>query len=198
MAEKVIKNDHFDWRLPFYAAVVALIVFLPIATFGFNLGILLYIFVVIPIISLIWLVIAIVLACWRNRLLSLAILSMLAVYCAVSWGLFKNSLELHTEARWVLLSNKYKPEVLAQPEPKNGELKHVEWDGWGWGGSDTTAYLVFDPDNSLSSATRSHSSGKFSGIPCGVSSVQRLQSHWYSVVFYTDTGWNDCGPAGSN
>ena len=28
-------------------------------------------------------------------------------------------------------SHRYKVEVLAQPAPANGELKHIEWDGWG-------------------------------------------------------------------
>ena|SRR5690348_3467580 len=193
MAERVAQGDRFDWQLPLYAAIGALVVFLPIVAFGFNLGQILYTFVVLPIVGLLLLVIAIVIACSGKRLQGLALLSLLAVYCVVSWGLFKHSMKLHTEARWLLSSKEYKPEVLAQPVSEHGELKHIEWDSWGWGGTVTTAYLVFDPNDSLYSAVTSHSpTVKIRGMLCGVSRVDRLQSHWYSVVFYTDTGWDDC------
>ena len=36
-------------------------------------------------------------------------------------------------ARWLVLSRYYKPVVLAERDPANGELKHIEWDGWGMG-----------------------------------------------------------------
>ena len=51
----------------------------------------------------------------------------------------------------------------------------------------------FDPDDSLATAARSHLSGKFKGIPCEVSEVQRLENNWYTVLFYTDTSWDRCG-----
>jgi hypothetical protein len=62
-------------------------------------------------------------------------------------------------------------------------------DGWGFAGSDTVVYVVFDPTNSLAGAAKSRAPGKFKGIPCEVSRVRRLESQWYSVVFYTDTDW---------
>jgi hypothetical protein len=188
MVEKMTKGDRFNWRLPFYAAVGGLIVFLPIAIYGNGIDDLLYIFVGAPIVSLILLVVAI----RKKRRQSLSVLSMLVVYCAVSWGLFKNSEVLRTAARWFLWSKGYKAAVLAQPGSANGDLKHIEWDGWGWGGNDTIVYLVFDPNDSLSAAATSHSPGKFSGVPCEVFSVRHLESHWYSVVFYTDTNWGQC------
>ena len=66
-------------------------------------------------------------------------------------------------ARWLLDSRKYKREVLLEPTGLNGKLKHIEWDGWGWGGNDTTVYLVFDPDNALARAAASGSAGKYPG-----------------------------------
>jgi hypothetical protein len=48
-------------------------------------------------------------------------------------------------AKWFARSHDYKSEVLAQPS-SIGELRHIEWDGWGWAGQDTTVYLVFDPE----------------------------------------------------
>jgi hypothetical protein len=72
-------------------------------------------------------------------------------------------------------------------------MKHSVWDaGGGLGTGNTTAYLVFDPNDSLSSAARTRSLGKFAGIPCEVGLVRKLESHYYTVVFYTDTDWSRC------
>lgn len=148
----------------------------------------LYIFVAVPIISVILLAVAI---CKSGRR-RLEILSMLVMYCAVSWGLFMNSTELHWTTRWLFWSKDYKARVLSQPTTEDGELRHIEWDSWGFAGSDTEAYLVFDPKDSLLIAAKSGSAGQFSGIPCKVVRVRRLESHYYTVLFYTDTDWNDC------
>ena len=65
--------------------------------------------------------------------------------------------------------------------------------GWGFpGAGDTTVYLVFDPNNSLAAAAHSHAPGKYNGLPCEVFKVRRLEIHWYTVQFYTDTAWDDC------
>jgi hypothetical protein len=92
----------------------------------------------------------------------------------------------------VLWSKDYKTRVQAQPNLVNGSLKHIEWDGWGFAGANTVEYLIFDPNDSLWTAARSHSSGKFSGLPCEVLRVRRLDSHYYSVLFYTETDWDHC------
>ena len=63
--------------------------------------------------------------------------------------------------RWLVWSRSYKAEVFAQRNSANGELQHIEWDAWGWGGEDTTVYLVFDPTDSLSAASQEHRPGKF-------------------------------------
>src|SRR6266851_3684063 len=186
MVEKTAEEDRFNWRLPFYAAVGTLIVFISLVISSADLGEILYLFVAAPIVSLVLLILAIL---KKGRQL-LSVLSMLVVYWAVSWALLKHSFEVRTAGRWVLWSKGYKAEVLAQPGSANGELKHVEWDGWGFpGAGDTVVYLVFDPNDSLAEAAKSHSPGKFSGIPCEVPRVRRLESHWYSVMFYTDTDW---------
>jgi hypothetical protein len=92
-------------------------------------------------------------------------------------------------ARWLIWSPSYKAAAMAQPEPENHELKHIEWDGWGWGGEDNYVYLVFDPADLLSGAARSHQPGKYNGIPCEVFVVRRLEEKWYTVRFYTDRVW---------
>ena len=95
-------------------------------------------------------------------------------------------------AKWLAKSQNYKSEVLAQPTAI-GELKHIEWDGWGWAGQDTTVYLVFDPTDSLSVAAKRQLPGKFSGLPCEVFLVRRLENHWYTVQFYTNEFWGRRG-----
>ncbi len=117
---------------------------------------------------------------------------MLVVFCSVLWLLWTISDYVHTTGRWVIHSKAYKAKVLAQASPTNEELKHIEWDGWGFAGSDTTVYLVFDPHDSLAMAAKSGQPGKFNGIPCEVPEVRRLEDHWYTVLFYTDTDWNHC------
>ncbi len=192
MIEKANGNDRFSWWLPLVAAIGGFVLFVPIMIYGIDIVEMFYIFAVVPIVSLILLIFAIVSASRKKLLRSLSILSMLCIYCAVSWLLFKNSHELHTRSRWDLKSREYKAEVLEQQNPSNGEFKHIEWDGWGWGGNDTVEYLVFDPNNSLAIAAANHISGKFSGIPCEVPLVRRLESHWYTVLFYTDETWDNC------
>jgi hypothetical protein len=86
----------------------------------------------------------------------------------------------------------YKEKVFAEPISAKGDLKHIEWDGWGMFGQDTSVFLVFDPTDSLAMAAISRLPGKFNGIPCEVFLVRRLESHWYTVQNYTDQGWGDC------
>jgi hypothetical protein len=94
-------------------------------------------------------------------------------------------------SRWLFLSGGYKAQVLAQPD--NGQLKHVEWDGWGFAGvADTTAFLVFDPTDSLSE-TSGAPPIRARGLPCEVARVRRLEHQWYAVLFYSDTYWGQGG-----
>jgi hypothetical protein len=55
---------------------------------------------------------------------------------------------------------------------------------------------VNDPSDRLDEAAKKGVPGKFIGIPCEAVRVHRLESHWYTVLFYTDTGWTDCAPTG--
>jgi hypothetical protein len=187
-----MRRDRCDWRLSLYAAVGALIFFVPVMVWGGDFLEFLYMLVVVPIVSVSVLVFVALEAVRKNRLRSVAILSMLVVYCAVSWGLFRNSFELHTIARWLFWSKDYKARLLAEPDSADGLLKHIEWDGWGFGGSDTVAYVVFDPNDSLSKAAKSRSPEKVSGLPCKAWRVRRLENHYYTVLFYTDTDWSHC------
>jgi hypothetical protein len=102
--------------------------------------------------------------------------------------------------RWSRGSRDYKSKVLKAPTAV-GELKHIEWDGWGWAGQDTTVYLVFDPTDSLSVVANKQNPGKLKGIPCEVFVVRPLESDWYTVQFYTNEFWgrhNELNCTGSN
>jgi len=190
MEEKILKRDRFKWWLLIYSAIGALILFVPIiTTFGYDGGEFIYVLLVIPIVSITLLV----LAFFKRGRLQLAVLSMLIIFWATSWGLLKNALDVRSEARWLFQSKEYKAKVLAEPVPANGELRHIVWDGWGFAGiAVTDVFLVFDPNDSLSAAAKSHSPGKFGGIPCEVYRVHRLESHYYTVFFYSDTSWDHC------
>lgn len=105
-------------------------------------------------------------------------LAIFGAYVEVTAVVFIDSGQLRPILRWTLWSHGCKSKLLAQPPPANGELKHVEWESSGWGPiGPTIVYLVFDPADSLSAAAKSHQAGKFSGIPCEVPRVQRLESH---------------------
>ena len=190
MDEKTAQRDRFDWRLVAYAGVGAFVFFVPIMIYGSDMGEFGYIVIVAPIVSFFVVIAAIQTRGLRRRL---AVLAMLPVYWAVSLGLFTSSRELHTITRWLIWSKDYRAQVLAQPDPGTGIMKHIEWDAWGFPGAGyTTVYLVFDPNDSLSAAAKTDSYGKFNGIPCGVSRVRKLESHYYSVILYTDTDWSHC------
>ena len=104
---------------------------------------------------------------------------------ALAWQFYS----VRTATRWFASSHRYKAEVLTQPVLSGGSLRHIEWDGWGWAGQDTTVYLVFDPTDALSAAARNHQPGKLDGLPCEVDSISKLEAHWYTVQFFTNELW---------
>jgi hypothetical protein len=178
----------FNWQLPLYGALAAIFVLFPKMLFGNDAGAFL-LTVLLGATVCVVLLIVVVLKIRRQIISSLLVL---VVFGAVCWALFRVSEDVRTVCRWTLHENAYKAEVLAQPSSMNARLKHVEWDGWGFAGSDTVVYLVFDPNDSLASAARIGAPGKFNGIPCEVPHVRRLEHQWYTVLFYTDTDWDHC------
>ena len=190
MIEKASEVDQFNWRLPLAALLGTLVIFLILATFQSES--LVYLFVAVPIISLFLIGWAVYSAIAGKKRRCLAILSMLAIFWLLSVPLFKNYLAVRSSARWLIWSGDFKAKVAAQPASPNGDLKHLDWDGWGWGGEDTQVYLVFDPSDSLSAAAKSHQPGKFSGLPCIAVRVLRLEPNWYAAQFFTGSDWDHC------
>jgi len=181
-------SDPFNWRLPFCGVMGAIVVLLPKTIFGNDVGTYLTSLLVGAIVALVLLIVIV-----RSiRRQTMSALLMIVVFLAFCWLLFWVSDDVHTTGRWFFQAKRYKAEVLAQ-QGTNNELKHVEWDGWGFAGDDTVVYLVFDPNDSLALPAKNRAPGKFRGIPCEVPSIHRLESHWYTVLFYTDTVWDFCG-----
>ena len=112
----------------------------------------------------------------------------IAMYVAASFNeTFKSRI------RWLLFSHSYQHKLSALPALNAGDFRHIEWDGWGFpGAGNTVVYLVYDPSNSLQVAAASQRPGKYRGLPCEVYSVNKLQSSYYAVQFYTDTDWQQC------
>lgn len=189
---KTNERGRLSWGMSVYAILAAIIVFVPLVV-SRNGTDLLYLFVVVPGLFLIGLCVLIYAAIRKN--LSIAV--MVAVFFATLALLFtyeiKRPVGIRSAIRWFLWSPEYKAEVLAQPASTNGDLKHIEWDGWGFvPAGQTTVYVVFDPMDTLAAAARGHQAGKFKGIPCEVLLVRRLESHWYTVLFYTEESWGQC------
>jgi hypothetical protein len=187
MVEKALGRR--EWSLLLYGAIGALVVVLPLMILGADVDGLLLAIIAAAIVFLVLLVIAI-----RNiHRQELPVLVMLALFFVASWLLFRVSEDVRTTGRWLFHSKEYKSTVLTQPASEKGDLKHVEFETWGFAGvGNTVVYVVFDPDDSLASAARNHSPGTYSGLPCEVVRVRRLENRWYSVLFYTDTDWDTC------
>jgi energy-coupling factor transporter transmembrane protein EcfT len=196
MTENLSNANTFSWRLPSIAVLLAFVVFISLAVCQSDTALFTYLFLVGPILVLVSISLIAYLITRKGRPKRLTLLSTLAIIWVLTPILFFVDLKYHfairTTARWLVWSRDYKEKVLAQPASANGDLRHVEWDGWGWGGNDTVVFLVFDPTDSLSAAALNHQSGKYSGIPCKVPFVGRLERQWYTVEFYTGQDWGVC------
>ncbi len=188
-SDSISKRDQLGWRLPIYAALAAVLVFLPLVISS-NTGVL-YLFVIVP--GLVLIGICVLIYAAIRKKLSIAV--MVATFCALSAVVFLYNFRIRTFTRWFLWSDQYKSKVLAEPTTVNGDFKHIEWDGWGWGGQDFSVFLVFDPTDSLSGPAQNNQSAKLNGTPCEVSGVRRMESRWYIVFFdaYVDqSSWDRC------
>lgn len=179
----------WNWKLPLIGALAALAICLPQVISGNELGPFLLSALVTLVIGIVLLVAFLrTVRCQPLAALSMGVL--FAISLAISW---KTAGDIRRTGRWFLEAKEYKAEVLAQPTPPPNELKHVEWEGWGFAGAgDTVVYLVHDPTDALAAASSTHAPGKYSGLPCTVYGVHRLEKNWYTVQFYTDTDWTHC------
>lgn len=179
-----------SWRVRLCTALAGLVLFVGIEICPADVALILYIFAV-AILLLSSIVMLVCAAIGKNRRRYLQQLSTLTILLGIAVGAFifgrMYPFAIRSEARWLTSSQNYRALVLAQPSPPNNELKHIEWDGSRFAGiANNTVFLVFDPEDTLSTAAESGQPGKIRGIACDVRSVRRLESHWYAVLFYTD------------
>jgi hypothetical protein len=173
------KGHDFDWRLPIWGALGAVILLLPTLIWGNDAGAFFGSIALAVLIAVILLAVALT----KLRRQSFAVAAMICIFSVLVLSLFRSSDYLRTTTRWLIHSQSYKMQLLNQPTPSD----------WGFpGAGDTAVYLVNDPSDRLEEATKKQVPGKFSGIPCEAARIRRLESHWYTVLFYTDTDWSHC------
>ncbi|HXN64278.1 MAG TPA: hypothetical protein VN862_03030 [Candidatus Acidoferrales bacterium] len=197
MCPKTAGPVRFGWRLPLFAAIVGLIVFVPIATCQADTFVFVNAFIVVPALLAISVALVVYGLGSNGRRHLIAITATVAILWAIPSSLFlfnrEHPFALRETARWLAWSREYERKVLAQPNSANGDLNHIEWDGSGFAGvANNTVFLVFDPADTLSAAAKRHQPGKFNGIPCDVRLIRRMESRWYAVLFYTDQTWEQC------
>jgi hypothetical protein len=120
---------------------------------------------------------------------------MACVYILTVWSLLCgpvcDSIRTRELYRWLLWSNRYRENVLAQPVSPIGEHKSTEWDHWTYNDSTAVAYLVYDPSDNLRLMTHIDPVRK-ADLPCEIERVDRLESRWYSVVLLKGPSRSSC------
>lgn len=187
------ERKQFNWRLPVWVAIAACITLLALFLWGADAD-LLYILLLGPLVCLTFLVLLIIAAFRKRPSQAVSVFLSLVLFLGTSVALIKNAVAIRPWFRWLLWSRHYKAQLLEQPAPVHGELRHIVWDGWGGTpGGDWAAYVVFDPTDSLSVTARYRLPGKLKGIPCDVDAVRRLERDWYSVTLSMSEWWDRCG-----
>ncbi|MGA9936649.1 MAG: hypothetical protein WBP92_00280 [Candidatus Acidiferrales bacterium] len=197
MTHSTTKPGGFNWMPPSCAVLAVVTIYVSMAFWAEDTEFFASVLFIAPVLILVSIVLIIWAITRGGRQKRLTLLSTVAALWLTAMAMFllvsKYGFAMRTTARWLIWSRDYKAEVLAQPRPIAGELRHIEWDGWGFAPvGDTTVYLVFDPSDSLSGAAKGGGSGRFYGIPCPVPEVSRLEKSWYVAKFYTDQDWNHC------
>jgi len=161
----------------------AIIVWTPYAVFPL-------LFVVIPVACLVLLIVLLIASVRKRKQLQISAVLAFATLAVTSFAVLRFRDPIRESLRWLLWSNGFKAELKASRNSEPAELKHIEWEATGFGGvANDTLYLVFDPNDILDSAAHSGKPGQYTGLPCEVLKVRRLEAHWYSVRFYTDEHW---------
>lgn len=179
-------------------AVIALIAALLTILFSSDVGTLLYLGAVALFgTGIVGLLLAIEFLRKRPEM-SIRAVVVFAAFLAITAVVVLEQSHIRPQLDWLVWSQQYKRQVLATSPRADGELKHIEWDGDGWGSGatgDWMGYVVFDPSDSLSEATKRNVPAKYSGIPCTVIRVRHLEKHWYSVVLDMNQFWDKMHPA---
>jgi hypothetical protein len=177
-----------------FSGAVALIASLVAIVSTSDIGTLLYL---VGIVILSTLLLGISIALRRGRQQRLTPVAAFGAFLIVTVCVLISQRQIRPHLLWLVWSNRYKGEVLANSAAANGEFKHVEWDGDGWGSGatgDWMGYVVFDPTDSLSAARKKDVPTEYAGIPCKVILVRRLEKRWFSVVLDMNQFWDKMHP----
>jgi hypothetical protein len=177
-----------EWLIPSGTALICgLLILIMESSIWFDLGEIGFYFILAPFV-------AIILGLLANARRTLPSLLTPVIFCAIILVAFQNREAIRDQSRWLLRSNRYKADLQSQAAKDGIRLTHEEWVSTGFAGvANNTVYLVYDPGDSLFAAAKTGGPGRFSGLPCDVYRVRRLERGWYAIHFYTDTDWNDCG-----
>jgi|SRR5580698_487485 hypothetical protein len=182
-------TDHFVWLFTLCIAVCGALALVPLTFASLDGSAIFYVVVTVPVVSLILLLLAFKRRRGQRRIALIA----WALFVILTIVIFTHFLDTRDAVRWLAYGRSFKAKTLAQTNPGPSDLKHTEWEGWGFpGAGDTVVYLVFDPTDSLAAAAKSGASGEFGDLPCAVVRVRRREKGWYTVLFYTDTDWDHC------
>ena len=139
MSEEPTIDDRFRWWFPMCAAGCIVAATLPLTVSSSDLAVVLYVFVAAPTVTFCLLRTAYP----RRGYQRLASLSTFAVFLIFTAVLFTHFLDIRYSIRWFVFGRHFKAEVMSQPRPAEGQLRHIDWEGWGFAGAgDTTVYLV--------------------------------------------------------
>jgi hypothetical protein len=181
-----------NWRFAIIGAVTATLLLLLLFPFSRD-PVLDILFLVTPCVVLLTLVLLLLLIIRRARRRSAELLLATLVFLVTANLGLRFEGTLRPKMRWGFFSHKFKSQVLSQPNQPPGTFKHIEWDGWGGAPvGDWTAYVVFDPADSLNKLADHSGLGKVEGIPCDVLNIKKLEPHWYSVTLQMDEWWEQC------
>lgn len=152
-----------------------------------------FVFIVLPCAAFLSLFFFMLLFYPDTRHRAAALLLLIAVLLVTGLVTLRFQSTLRPALRWAFFAHKYKAQVMAKPLQPADQFRHIEWDGWGGAPvGDWTAYVVFDPTDSLKRVASRKTPGNIPGIPCDVLEVHRLEQHWYSVTLEMNEWWEKC------
>ena len=180
-------RDGVSTRIGLCVALVAFGADILIVSSFPNFDVFLLLFVVVPVAILIFVGLSI----WGGKKAAVPLGTALLICLVATYASGRYSAFLRSEIRWWSSRPVWKQRVLGQRDDP-GQLKHLDWDGWGMFAQDTEVYLVYDPTDQLRNTTDTVGGKHGPGLPCEVWKVWRLEPHWYNVVFFTNTSWDSC------
>ena len=175
-----------SWRFPIIGALAAFVLYMPflyLKSFDFeSFGYLL----LLLLLTISFGIGVLARRVFVKRWISYTSLLVVLFFLGISVLMFFSTTHLRPWARWLIASGRYTNLVLKQePDPQTG-LRYIEWDGWGWAGTDTSVERVYDPTDTLAHEITYNPKGHFAEIAEKTQFVQRLGRGWYSLTLYTN------------